>query len=113
MRGMWCNMSCKTTEMKKDFYYKIYTHGKEIVLAVCDKDILGKKVEEGEIVLHAKPEFYKGKEIGEEVIEFFEKASIINLMGRKIVSLAKKHGWVEGDGVIEIKGVAHAQIIKM
>ncbi|HIQ49867.1 MAG TPA: DUF424 family protein [Nanoarchaeota archaeon] len=113
MRGLWCKMSGKTTQIKKEFYFKIYNRGNEIVLAVCDKDILGKKVEENEIVLYAKPEFYKGEEIGEEVIELFERASIINLMGKKIVALALKHGLIEKNSILEIKGVAHAQIIKM
>jgi len=64
-------MSGKTTQVKKEFYFKIYNRGNEIVLAVCDKDILGKKVEENEIVLYAKPEFYKGEEIGEEKVAKF------------------------------------------
>lgn len=106
-------MCCETAEVKKEFYFKIYTHGNEVVLAVCDGDILGKKVEKEGIVLYAKPEFYKGEEIGEEVIELFKKASIINLMGKKIVALALKHGWIDKDAVLEVKGVAHAQIIKM
>ncbi len=105
-------MSGKATEVK-EFYYKIYRKGNEIILAVCDKEILGKKVESGEIILYAKPEFYKGKEIDEKVLEFFEKATIINLMGKRIVKLAVENGWVEEKSVMEIKGVAHAQIIKM
>ncbi len=106
-------MSGKATEIKKEFYFKLYTQGKEILLAACDKEVLGKRVEKGDIVLYVKPDFYKGNEIGEEIVELFEKATIINLMGKKIVSLAIAHGWVDKDSVLEIEGVAHAQIIKM
>ncbi len=105
-------MSCEADEVKP-FYYKIYRRGRDVILAVCDADIIGKKFEEGEKVLHAKPEFYEGERIGEEVLELFEEATIINLLGRKIVTLAVEKGWVEGNGVLEVKGVLHAQIIKM
>ncbi len=105
-------MPGEAAEVKR-FYYKIYRRENDVILAVCDKEVLGKRVESGEIVLFAKPEFYKGEEIGEEVMELFEEATIINLMGKKIVELALKNGWVEEEGIIEIEGVAHAQIIKM
>ena len=105
-------MSGEATEVK-EFYFKIYRRGNDTILAVCDKEILGKKVEKGDVVLHAKREFYKGEEIGKSVLKYFEEATIINLMGRKIVTLAIEHGWVEKENVLEIKGVMHAQIIKI
>jgi len=108
-------MCGEAAEMKpeKKFYYKIHASGNERILAICDKEIAGKKFEEGEIVLHAKEEFYVGEEIGEEVIELFESASVINLLGKNIVDLAIAKGWVEKGSVLEIKGVKHAQIVKI
>ena len=48
-----------------------------IILAVCDKEIIGKKYEENGIQLDLKSEFYKGKEIEEEKVkELFKKASL-------------------------------------
>ncbi len=105
-------MSCETAEIKP-FYHKIYRKGRDIILAVCDADIIGKKFEEGERVLEARPEFYEGERIGEEVLVLFEEATIINLLGRKIVTLAVERGWVEKNGILEVKGVLHAQIVKM
>ena len=111
MRSVWCEMCGKATEMK--FYYKIYRSGKDVILAVCDRDILGKIFEEGNIVLNVKKEFYKGEEIGEEVLELFNSATIINRIGTQIVNLAIANKWVEKENVLEIKGVKHAQIIKI
>jgi hypothetical protein len=105
-------MSSETTQVKP-FCFKIYTHGRDIILAVCDKDILGKIFKEGELVLHAKPEFYYGEEIGEEVAEYFETATIINLLGNRIVELAIKKGLVEEENVLEVEGVKHAQVVKL
>ncbi len=101
----------ETVEVK--FRYKFYRTGKDIILAVCDSDIIGKVFEEGDVVLYAKEEFYGKDEIGEEVVDFFRDATIINLLGNKIVELALTHGWIEEDGIIEVKGVKHAQIFKI
>ncbi len=108
---MWSNKRGETTEMK--FRYKIYRSGKEVVLAVCDADIIGKTFEKDDVILYAKEEFYGKEEIGEEVLDLFEKATIINILGNKIVELAKNNGWIEEDGIIEIEGVKHAQIFKI
>jgi hypothetical protein len=97
----------------KMFYYKIQRYGTETILAVCDKGIIGKRFEDGELVLDVKEEFYCDEECGEEVIELFDQATIINLVGNKIVSLAIEKGWVEKENVLTIKGVMHAQIIKI
>jgi hypothetical protein len=105
-------MSGKTAEVKK-FYYKIYRSRFTTILAVCDKDVVGKRVERGEVVLYAKPEFYKGEEIGEEVKELFKEATVINLMGKRIVELAIKEGWVDEENVLEIEGIKHAQVYKV
>ncbi len=92
------------------FYYKIHKSGGSTVLAACDFELLGKKFEEGKLELHIGKEFYGGQNIGNEVLDLFPKADIINIAGSKIVSLALEHNWVSKDGIIKVKGIPHAQI---
>lgn len=94
------------------FYYKVHKSGKDVLLAVCDDDIAGKTFSKAGLHLQIKEQFYCGAQAGEEVIKLFEDATIINIVGKRIVALAEKNGWLSGK-VISIKGVPHAQIIKM
>lgn len=97
----------------ENFYYKIHRARGETILAVCDADIAGKHFVEKVLRLEVKKDFYCGEKINESVTELFDEATIINLIGRKIVSLAMKKGWVDKKSIIKIKGVPHAQIVKI
>lgn len=92
------------------FYYKIHRSAGKIMLAACDEEILGRRFEDGGLVLDIKKEFYGGGKIGDEIIELFQKADIINMAGSEIISLAKKEEWISEKGIIKIKGIPHAQI---
>ncbi len=95
------------------FFYKLHRSGKDVLLAVCDSEILGKSFSQGDLRIEAKKDFYGGKEIGEEVIELFDKATIVNLLGEKIVSLAARKKKIEKENIIRVGGVSHAQIISV
>jgi len=95
------------------FWVKIHRTEKDTVLAVCDEELIGKKFEEGDLSLHVSETFYRGEKMGSDVIELFDHATIINLVGEKIVRLSIEKGWVSEDGVIKISGIPHAQVIKI
>lgn len=92
-------------------YLKIHkTHG-HILVAVCDKEILGTKICEGELEIEISERFYKGKiATAREVIEALESATVANLFGKKAVTCAIENGLVEKQNVIWINGIPHAQI---
>lgn len=92
------------------FFYKVHRAGKKTMLAVCDSELLGKKFEDGRLVLDIKKEFYGGKEIGNDVIDIFHSADIINIVGDEIIKLAIKNKWISKERIIKIKGIPHAQI---
>lgn len=92
------------------FYYKIHRSAGKTLLAACDEEILGKRFEDGNLVLDIKEGFYRGEKAGNEVVELFQKADIINIAGNKIISLAIKGGWVSKKGIIKVKGTPHAQV---
>ncbi len=95
-------------------YVKIYNVGSEVLVAVCDREVLGKRFSEGRISMEVYEDFYKGTLMNiSEAIKIISKATIANLVGNKIVSEAIKAGLVHPEAVLKIGNVLHAQIVKM
>lgn len=81
---------------------------------MCDADMLGKTLKQGKIVFHIQEKFYKGSLVSlEEAVDLIQQSTIVNMVGQKIVKKAIEKGLVHSDAVIEIKGVPHAQIVKL
>jgi hypothetical protein len=88
--------------------------GKNILLAICDSEILGKTLRQGKIVFHIKNEFYNGgKATVEEAVSMIENSTIVNIVGKNCVEKAIAKGYVHPDAVLQIEGVPHAQIVKL
>ena len=96
------------------FYYKVYERGDGIMLAVCDKDICGKKLKEKDVEIHVNPHFYKDKEGSEEDVSRFLRACFsANLIGTNSVQLGIKLGLVDPKQVKNFDGIPHAHYIAM
>ncbi len=96
-----------------EVYLNIRKVGNNVVLAICDCDLLGKTLRDGKIVFHVKDEFYKGKKTTvEEAVGLIDNSTIVNLVGKSCVEKAIIQGYVHPEAVIEIEGVPHAQIMK-
>lgn len=88
--------------------------GKNILLALCDCEILGRTLREGKLVFHVKEEFYKGAKVSiEEAIEIIENSTIVNMIGKNVVKKAIEKGHVHPEAVLNIEGIPHAQIVKL
>jgi len=84
-----------------------------VLLAICDAEILGKTLREGKIVFHVKEKFYKGSRVNvEEAVAMIENSTIVNMVGRNVVQRAVEEGYVHPEAVLNIDGVPHAQIVK-
>lgn len=95
-------------------YIKLRKIGGNVLLAVCDAEILGKTLREGKIVFCIKEEFYKGAKVTiEEAVTMIANSTIVNLVGRNIVRKAIESGYVHPEAVLNIEGVPHAQILKL
>ena len=86
------------------------------VVAACDKELLGKKFEEGKFQLDVKESFYKGEETTEEkAIEIMrnmsKEDSTFNIVGEKSVATAIKAGVIDEISVGKIKGIPFALIL--
>lgn len=91
---------------------KIYDVRGEILVAVCDSEIVGKTFSEGDLKIEVKESFYGTEEFGEkEVINALRKATIANIVGEKAVALAIRIGIVDKERVLRISGCPHAQMV--
>ncbi len=94
------------------FYMKIVEVNGEILLAACDEDAAGKIFEDGKARLKVSKSFYCDKICVEnELVASMRTATIINLAGNECVEIAIKNGFVKKQGVLNIGGISHAQII--
>ncbi len=97
-----------------DVYFNLQKVGKNVLLAVCDCDLLGRTLREGKIVFHVKDEFYNGRKATlEEAVGLIDNSTIVNLVGRNCVEGAIAKGYVHPEAVLQIEGVPHAQIVKL
>jgi hypothetical protein len=88
--------------------------GNNVLLAICDTEILGKTLCEGKIVFNVKEEFYRGAKVSvEEAISMIANSTIVNMIGKNVVQRAIEKGYVHPEAVLNIEGVPHAQIVKI
>lgn len=95
-------------------YLKIHRSGESVIVAVCDRELLGKTLKEGNLKVTISEEFYKGNLVSEEdVMGIIPKAGNLNLFGDMAVSCAIRCGVVNPSSVKIIDGVAHAQVFRL
>lgn len=92
-------------------YLKIYKNGTNVLVAACDKELIGKKLKHGDAAIEIRRDFYEGEDVSEEELQnALQKATTANLFGEKTVNCAVKCGIIDPDSVIIIDCVPHAQI---
>ena len=99
---------------EKLVYVKKYVSNGEVVVAICDYELLDKKLvdEDKKITFHVDPNFYKGEVMNiVDALNVLREATIANLIGRRIVEAAIEAGLISREAVIEIAGVPHAQFM--
>lgn len=97
-----------------DVYVKLKKIGRNVLLAVCDCDLLGRTLRQGKIVFDVKEEFYNGGKVGlDEAISMIANSTIVNMVGKNCVEKAIQKGYVHPEAVLNIEGVPHAQIVKL
>jgi hypothetical protein len=98
----------------KEMCLKVYRQGKEVLIAVCDCEILGKRFKEGKLQLEISTDFY-GRELASaaEVEEALAEATMANFAGGRAVEHAIRLGYVEKENVLCIEGVFCAQMVRM
>jgi hypothetical protein len=97
-----------------DAYVNLKKVGRNVLLAICDCDLLGKTLRQGKIVFHVKDEFYNGGKVSvDEAVGMIANSTIVNMVGKNCVEKAMEKGYVHPEAVLHIEGVPHAQIVKL
>ena len=93
---------------------KIYEQGDDLVIGACDEHLLGKKFVDGKFQIDVSKNFYGGQRIDKKALaKFLLDATIANLVGEETVKCAINLGLINPDCILKIKGIPHAQMIKM
>ena len=96
------------------FWCKVFSTKYEIVVAICDENLIDKEIGTKELKVKISKNFYGEKIIDEKMaLRLMQKATICNLMGRNIVELAEKNKFIIKENVIFINGIPHAQFVKI
>lgn len=92
--------------------FKIHRQGDDVLLAVADSDLIGKKFSEKKLEITISEEFYGSEEADEKKIaDLIAGATIINAMGPRAVNALVKCGIVKSGDTTKVCGLPHAQVV--
>ena len=95
-----------------EVYVRSTRHGRDTLVAVCDAELLGKTLEGGRVPFEVSERFYGGTPCDlAEALEAMGRATICNIVGKRIVEAAIECGLVQRAAVIYFGDVPHAQIV--
>ena len=88
------------------FSVRISDYQKNTMVNMCDAELMGKDVVDGELKIHISESYY-GKQLvdKDEAISFLKSASIMNLVGKETISLAIDLGIGSESGVKIISNI--------
>ncbi len=96
------------------FSVKVSDYKKNLMLNICDIDLLGKKLVEDQLNMNISKSYYGEKIIEhEEAKHLLKNASIINMVGKNTVSLSIELGVGSENGVKKVAGVPFLIVFKM
>ncbi len=96
------------------FSVKVSDYQRNSMLNICDEELLGTTVTQGDLNMDIAESYYGERIVGEpEARKLLEGASIINMVGEKAVSLSIEMGIGSESGVKTISGVPFLIVFKM
>lgn len=95
-------------------YLKIHKEpGGGTVVAVCDRELLGRTLTEGNIEFTISEYFYGDVPASEEEVRYaLAHASNANIIGTRVVEIAISLGCIEPSSCLVIDSVPHAQFVQ-
>ena len=102
-------------EESKKILLKIH-NSYRIVAAVCDKELIGKKLEEGQRQLDLTGSFFKGEEVtkkrlNEEIKRLLAEDATFNIVGEESINFFKEKKLIKEEGIKKIEGIPLALIL--
>jgi len=96
------------------FWCKVFQTKYEVVVAICDEELIEKTLDKKNRKIKISRNFYGGKLVGEDVaVKLMNRATIGNLIGKEAIELANKNGFISKENVILIDEVPHAQFVAL
>jgi len=93
---------------------RVHKRGREVVVAACDEDLLGKTFKGGGLKLHVSKTFYGESVCGDgELIAALRRCTSANLVGSAVIEAAIEAGFIQKESIIYIGEVPHAQLYKV
>jgi hypothetical protein len=93
------------------FFLKVHKIPDGEVVAVCDEELVGKELVEGDVVIKISEAFYKGELVDEDtMVSVVSQAKNANVFGNKAVECLIKHNVIKKENTRMFGGQAHAQI---
>jgi len=93
------------------FVVNIHKGSEGEILVISDKEIIGRKFEEGKLQLDLSKDFYQGEEMEEEKVkELVNDAYVLHLTGKKTIEFFTKLGLVKKENVLTVDGIPHAEV---
>lgn len=95
---------------------RTFKKGKEKIVAVCDSELIGKVLREGELVLNLDKyaSFYRGEEADELAVEReLQSATSINLVGERATGIAERMKLIKKSDIRHIQKIPHVQVYKI
>lgn len=99
----------------EDYLVKVHDSYRYVV-AICDKELYGKKLEEENVEMDLSNDFFNGKLIGKndliELIKVYnQEDATFNIVGEKSVNLALELGIISLEGVKKINNIPYAFVL--
>lgn len=83
------------------------TEGRKIV-SICDKDLIGKTFEEGDLQIQVSEHFYKGEKVSEnKILEEIKDADYLNIVGKNSINFVIKNNFIDKNNIIKIQNIPH------
>lgn len=96
------------------FSVRVTNYNNNLMLNICDADLLGRELVEGKLSLRIKPSYYGERLVDRTEAESLLKSSpIINMAGEETVSLSTNLGIGSRNGVRSISGVPFLIVFRM
>lgn len=84
-----------------------------VLVNICDEELIGRTVTEGKLKMHISKEFYLGEVVDSiQALALIRTCSIVNLAGKRAVSLAINNKVGAREAVREIEDVPFLMIYK-
>ncbi|MGY5149430.1 MAG: DUF424 domain-containing protein [Candidatus Nitrosopumilus sp. bin_68KS] len=96
------------------FSVRVTEYQKNMMLNICDAELLGKKITQDELNINISESYYGERFVEkEEATDLLKQASIINMVGTETISLSIKLGVGSENGVKTISGIPFLIVFNM